>query len=760
MRFYISILLLCCFNISIAQQHDYIKYVNPLTGTAASTTASAKKHGMGTEEVANVIPAVGVPFGMTQWTPQTQLSETKCLPPYYYKSQKINGFRGTHWLSGSCTQDYGSFTIMPISGKLKTRAADYASTYHHEQEFSAPDYYRVVLDDSKITAELTGLARSGMMRFTPDADEDFYLLITPNSDKEKGYIHIDEERGEVSGYNPAYRIYQGLGQPAGFSGYFVIKFEKKLIKSGVYYGNQILGESTIQNKKDLGAYLGFKLKKGESLSIRIGTSFTSLENARENLHAEIKGWNFDVVRKESAAIWNKALGQINVESDIEKNKNIFYTAFYHSMQHPRLFNDVNGSYPKFAHQFENAQLKGANYYDDFSMWDIYRAQLPLFELLQPQKAGEFASSIIRKGDEGGWLPIFPCWNSYTGAMVGDHAMAFLASVYSKKIDGVDYQKAYSLMRQNAFQSPNEQDYKDGKGRRALGDYIKYGYIPLENTVPDAFHKNEQVSRTLEYAYDDYALATMAKGMNKSNDQYLLEKRAKNYVNVYDSTLHFVNGKDKAGSWNKDFNPDKKMTFITEGTPRQYGFYVPHDVPGLAKLMGGEDSLETALDSLFAKGEYWHGNEPGHQIPFMYNYTAAPYKTQIQVNKIRNEEYTDGIGGLSGNDDAGQMSAWYVFAALGFYPLDPVSNQYIITTPLFNKYQIKLTNGKMIKVSVIGNPEKNIYIQSIKLNGTDYSKGYFTYEQLMNGADLEFTLGESPNLNWAVDPENRPTSGLK
>ncbi len=759
MRSKFIVFLLCLSNIVYAQQKEFIDYVNPLTGTASSSTVSATKHGTGTESFANVIPAVGVPFGMTQWTPQTETSEKKCLAPYYYKNEKISGFRGTHWISGSCTQDYGSFTIMPISGKLQTKSTEYASGYSHENEVAAPNYYKVLLDHSQITAELTGLARSGMMRFTAGKDDDFHLLITPNSDEEKGFIKIDESKNEVVGYNPAYRIYQGNGKPAGFSGYFVIQFGKKHTNAGVYTGSQHSNELTISNKKDLGAFLKFDLKKGESLTIKIGTSFTSIDNARKNLASEIRTWDFDDVKQQAASVWNRALGKINVETDSTSHKNIFYTALYHSMQQPRLFNDVDGTYPKFAHDYENAINKGENYYDDFSMWDIYRAQLPLVELLQPRTAVDFANSIIKKGEQGNWLPIFPSWNNYTGAMIGDHASVFLTSVYAKNLYGVDYRKAYDLMRKNAFQTPDNQDYKDGKGRRALRDYIKYGYIPMENTVADAYHKNEQVSRTLEYAYDDYAVATMAKRMNKFTDAALLAKRAKNYVNVYDTTLNFVNGRYRDSTWVADFNPDKKISFITEGTSRQYGFYVPHDVQGLANLMGGTDSLETALDSLFAKDEHWHGNEPGHQIPFMYNYTKAPYKTQLAVNRIRREEYADGIGGLSGNDDAGQVSAWYVFAALGFYPLDPVSNQYILTTPLFKEASVLIGNRKRIDITVIGNPETDIYIQSVKLNGAEYPKGYITYEQLMKGAEIEFTLSAEPNPNWASSPENQPASGL-
>ncbi|HET8830086.1 MAG TPA: GH92 family glycosyl hydrolase, partial [Pelobium sp.] len=523
MRLKFLIFILCLSNIVYAQQKDFIDYVNPLFVPLSDTTAKDTiiKQEKETENLTNVIPAVGVPFGMTQWTPQTQTSEEKGLAPYLYKNEKINGFRGTHWSKGY-GKDYGSFTIMPISGNLKTNAQDYASAYSHKNEISAPNYYKVLLDDSQITAELTGLARSGMMRFTAGKDDDFYLLITPNSDQGKGFIQINASEKEIAGYNP---VYQMTGKPAGFSGYFVIQFKKKPTNAGVYHGGQQLKELSITNKKDLGAFLKFDLKKGESLTLKIGTSFTSIANARENLASEIRTWDFEAIREDAGRIWNSALGQINIETDRTKYKNIFYTSLYRTMQQPRLFNDVDGTYPKFSREHENGINSGANYYDDFLLDDTYSSQLPLIELLQPRTAVEFANSIVLKGEESNWLPIFPGWSGDTKTMVGDHASVFLASVYTKNLYGVAYRKAYDLMRKNAFQSPNAQEYEDGKGRRSLRDYIKYGYIPRVNAVQDTSYRTKHLELTLAYAYADYAVATMAKRMNNFVDYQLLAKRA-------------------------------------------------------------------------------------------------------------------------------------------------------------------------------------------------------------------------------------------
>jgi predicted alpha-1,2-mannosidase len=722
-----------------AQTKSLLPYVQPLTGTANSTTSAALKHGEGTERLANTIPAVGVPFAMTQWTPQTRTSEQKCLAPYYYKDEKLTGFRGTHWLSGSCTQDYGSVTVMPLTGHLQTLPNSFASLYSHKQETASPDYYRVQLNRYGITAEMTALARSSLLQFTVQKADSFFLLVMPNSDQQKGFVQVDAARQEISGYNPAHRIYQGWGQPAGFSGYFVVQVERPFSVKGTFSNGEVFTADSLGNRPQLGAYIGFKVRAGEKLRIRIGTSFTSIDAARRNLQSEISTWDLVAARRQCARVWEAALQQVQVEGQGAQQRRIFYTALYHSLQHPRLFNDADGAYPVFAHQYERDQLKEGSYYDDFSMWDIYRAQLPLLEILMPDKVNDMAASLVRKGQQGGWLPIFPCWNSYTGAMIGDHSTAFIASAWLKGINRYDGDAAYALMRRNAFETPSRAEYVDGKGRRALPAYLQYGYIPLEDSVPDAFHKKEQVSRTLEYAYDDYALAMMAKALGKEDDHAILMQRAGNYRQVFDTASGFVRGRYANGSWHTPFFPDRKMSFITEGTPRQYTFYVPHDIPGLAALMGGTQRLESALDSLFEKGEYWHGNEPGHQIPFLYNYTASPWKTQREVQRILGSEYADGPGGLSGNDDAGQMSAWYVFAAMGLYPVDPVSGNYALCTPLFNRVTLQLAGNKKTVIRVHRKGARAGHIDRVLWNGVRLDSLFIAHQQLVKGGNLDIWL---------------------
>ena len=733
-----------------ANAQDVVQYVQPLAGTAASTTAASLKHGGGTELNANTIPAVGLPFGMTQYTPQTRLSETKCQPPYFYQDNVINGFRATHWLSGSCTQDYGSFTVMPITGRLKTKAERYGTKFSHEEEVTAPNYYKVSLPAYHLDAEITSTLRAGMMQFTANKADSLYLLIMPNSDQGQGFVKVDPEKGEIWGYNPAHRIYQGWGKPAGFSGYFYIKVDRAALSSGTFSEDKVFTSNTIRDQKDIGAYLGFKVNEGDKLRIRIGTSFSSLEGARRNLQAEISNWDFTALVAKNKQVWQQALGQIKVETPVVKDKRIFYTALYHTMQHPRLFNDIDGTYPEFAGDYQLKKLVKGNYYDDFSMWDIYRAQLPLFELLRPGLINDCVRSMILKGQQGGWLPIFPCWNSYTAAMIGDHGTSFIASAYTKGIRSYDVKEAYRLMRQNAFDTPDHEDYINGKGRRALNSYLKYGYIPMEDSVADAFHKREQVSRTLEYAYNDYALAMVAKGLGKSADYTALVSRSMNYRNVFDPEVKMMRGRYINKSWYKPFRAHAKESYITEGTPQQYTFYVPQDVPGLSKLMGGASELEKSLDLLFDKQEYWHGNEPGHQIPFMYNFTSSPWKTHLRVKEILADEYSDGPGGLSGNDDAGQMSAWYVFASLGFYPLDPVSNNYTFTAPLFNSITIGLPDSKTLQIVTHKKSKDSGYITSVKWNGRIYHKNYLTYEKLMQGGKIEVELQDEPDTTWGIN----------
>lgn len=729
-------------------QQQVVRYVQPLAGTAASTTPAAQRHSeASSEQFANTIPAVAPPFAMTQWTPQTRKGEEKCVAPYYYADSLINGFRASHWLSGSCTQDYGSFTVMPVSGTLADALKDAQSSFSHAEKAIGPDYYEVKLVKYNLKVAITGTARAGIMQVEALADDSVYFLISSNSDEAQGIIQINDD-GSVSGRNPVHRIYQGWGEYAGFDGHLHLTAEKQAAVSGAFNSGKVINSNKSHGDGNQGVFIGFYLAKGERILLKMGTSFTGVAGAQKNLAREITGWDIAAVRTETRQIWEAALGQVQIKTSDDKHKRVFYTGLYHALQHPRLFNDVDGTYPVFAAKNRLA-TDTVDYYDDFSMWDIYRAQLPLLEILKPQLVKNLVTSLIIKGESGGWLPIFPCWNSYTAAMIGDHSTSVIASAYLKGIISHDADKAYSLMYRNAFEVADSIDYHDGKGRRALDSYLTYGYIPMEDSVPVAFHKKEQVSRTLEYAYNDYAVAMMAGLLGKGADHQQLLRRAGNYKKVFDREVGMVRGKYKDGSWYTPFNPDAREPYITEGSPRQYTFYVPQDIPGLAKIMGGQAVLEKSLDELFDKGHYWHGNEPGHQIPFLYNYTKAPWKTQERVHQILEEEYSDGPGGLSGNDDAGQMSAWYIFAALGFYPIDPISGNYLLTSPLYEAYDINLSEGRQLKVRCDHSPAENPYIQDVVLNGQRLIRNFITYQEIRSGGILEIKLGKNPNKTWGI-----------
>jgi predicted alpha-1,2-mannosidase len=449
------------------------------------------------------------------------------------------------------------------------------------------------------------------------------------------------------------------------------------------------------------------------------------------------------LRKETEEIWEKTLGKVEVKGGSEEDKIKFYTALYHCYQLPRIASDVDGSYQGFAEDTLIHKTDGFDYYDDFSMWDTYRALHPLMTILEPVRSLDMVKSLVLKAEQGGWMPIFPAWASYTAAMIGDHVCTMISDAYINGIRDFNIETAYTYMRKNAFETPERAEYIDGKGRRALKSYLQYGYIPLEDSVRDAFHQREQVSRTLEYALDDYALAQVAKKLGKKDDYNILIKRSDNYRNIFDVTTGYVRGRYANGSWYEPFNPNVKASFITEGTPFQYTWYVPQDVPGLMKLMGGKEAYMKKLNEFFDKGYYWHGNETDQQAPFMFAMGGMPSKTQYWTHKINREEYGTGPGGLSGNEDAGQMSAWLVCSMLGFYPVCPASGQYIITTPAFDEITIKLQDGKVFSGKSVGLSENNYYIKSVTKDGKIFESNYLTHKDIVNGSKFVFQITDKP-----------------
>ncbi|WP_263378132.1 GH92 family glycosyl hydrolase [Granulicella paludicola] len=718
---------------------------------------------IGTANEGQTFPSTAPPFAMTQWTPQTRAGNIKCVPPYYFAETRLQGFRASHFLSGSCTQDYGSMTVMPISlpagadPTLKLTPDARASAFDRASEHATPFHYSVTLADYGIDADLTGTTRSGILRFRFNKPGQSLLLIESNAPHNEGTLHIDLAAQEITVVTPVRRIYAGSGRPGGFSGNFTLRFDHPFRIGGTWAGKTAHPGSTDQSGTAdglPGAYIAFDLKPGDTVTARVGNSFTNLDEARHNLASEIPGWDFDRVVSQTRSAWDKALNAIQIDAP-DTQKHIFYTAMYHAMQLPRVLSDVSGTYPTFASGGPDATQRPAVsnakdyvYYDDYSLWDTFRAVHPLFTLIEPTRERDMVRSLIAKGDAGGFLPIYPAWSNYTSEMIGDHADAVIVDAWAKGIRDFDLDDAYRLMRHNATASPATHDlYLDGRGRRGLESYLKYGYIPLEDTIPDAFHKNEQVSRTLEYAYDDALVGTIAKALHKVDDEALFAKRAQNYRNVIDPSVGFARGRHADGTWVTPFEPLKPATYVTEALPIQYTFFVLQDIPGLIDLLGGKQPFIVKLDELFDGKFYDHGNEPSHHIAYLYDHADAAWKTQLRVRNVADSVYKNTPDGIAGNDDCGQISAWYIFSALGFYPVTPGTPNYEIGTPLVDSATLNLPSGKHLRIEARGASSGLTYIQSATLNGKPLTTYYLTQDQLTSGGTLIFKMSATPNKSW-------------
>jgi predicted alpha-1,2-mannosidase len=550
------------------------------------------------------------------------------------------------------------------------------------------------------------------------------------------------QRNEVVGNSPVTRIYAGDGQPAGFSGYFVVAsdhaFQVVKDKASSLMQTRILFRDVVP---------------GVPVIVKIGSSFVSVEEARHNLESEIPNWDFDAVEKQSKQVWEDALGRIEIREDSPDRKT-FYTALYHSLLAPRTYSDVSGTYPEFAGNQRTQHADGYVYYSDYSIWDTFRALHPLLTIIDIDHDRDMVRSLVEMGEQGGYLPIYPVWNSYTSEMDGDHAVAIIGDAYLKGIGGFDPAEAYQLMRRNALETPSIDLYRDGRGRRALESYLKYGFIPLEDPVQDAYHKKEQVSRTLDYAYDDFVISEVARKLGKTEDAEIFRKRADNYKNVIDPKIGFTRGRHADGRWDSPFDPAKETYYLTEGTPYQYTFFVLEDIPGLIQWVGGRKVFLSKLDELFEKGYYEHGNEPSHHISYLYNYAGEAWKTQERVQKIL-KTYKDCTDGLPGNDDAGQMSAWYVLSALGLYQVTPGIPQFEVTSPHFDNIVLHLPNGRKLRITAPGATKGAHFIQAATLNGKPLQVASVQYSDIMAGGELVFHLSTTPNKSWPMPLEKIP-----
>ena len=690
--------------------------LNTMVGTAPANTKTAGLFGKGSEEHGQTLPAVLAPNGQNFWTPQTRDTEKKCLAPYYYTDSLFQGIRNSHWIVGGCTQDYGSFTLAALTGQLRLRPEERATLFTHADEISHPHYYAVRLPHEHLKIELTGSSHTAIFRITPEQDGPVHIVLNHNSDKGEGFLKIDNQEKTIYGYNPVHRIYQGWGEPAGFCGHYLLQAYDEIADFGI---------------DSLCAWFTFNGKAHEPIILKAATSFTTKEGAVNNFAAEAEAHDFDSMMENLARQWTARLHTIDVEDQDTARVNQFYGALYRCSFLPREMSDVDGNYPKFADGTpltpDSSFLPPHKFYGDFSMWDTYRAVHPLYNLIAPQQSADMMQTLVTMYDQGGWLPIFPCWNSYTAAMIGDHCSVALADAYVKGIRDFNVGKAYEAMRKNAFETPaSYEEYKNGMGRRALASYLKYGYIPLEDGVKEAYHQEEQTSRTLEYAFDDFAVAQMAKALGKDLDYKELMRRSENWRNVINPKTGYCDGrhmpkqiskkKSDGGLFEDNLDFIHRKPYITEGAICHYTWYVPHNVEGLIEMQGGPQKFEAKLDSMFTEGRYWHGNEPCHQIAYLYDFIGKREKTIDRVAHILDTEYNDTPGGLSGNDDAGQMSAWYIFSSIGFYPVCPATDRYMLSAPRFQRITLHPDGGRPFVITPSSFPQDRHFITHSEIIG--------------------------------------------
>lgn len=734
-----------------ATAEDLVECVNPLIGTDSSYELSN----------GNTYPSVSMPFGMTAWTPQT--AEERWI--YTYQADSIQGLRATHqpspWIS-----DYGHFTLMPMVGILTADGRDRASAFSHDNEEASPHYYRVRLDRYDVTAEITPTMRCSFIRFTfPKSDSSFVLLDAHPGGAD---IKILPSENKIVGYT---RSNTG-GTPENFACYFVAVFDKPFERHYTWSENGIDSGSVEDEGEPAGAIVGFKTQVRETIQVRIGTSFISTEQAERNLRNEIGDSTFDEAKDNARKAWEEELNKIQIEGCSDEQRIVFYTSFYRCLLFPRVWYEIDEQGQPFHFSPYDGKIHPGFMYTDTGFWDTFRAVFPFFTILYPDRDSEIIQGLLNAYDEGGW---FPKWMSpgYRDSMIGTHVASIIADAYFKGIREFDVDKAYEAMMKDAMVKSNQ----GGRGRVGIEFFKNLGYVPADKV-------REATSRTLEFAYDDFCVSKMAQALDNKEDYELFTDRALNYQNVFDPATGFMRGRNHDGSWIEPFSPIEWGGAYTEGCAWQYLWSVQHDVQGLIDLMGGRDAFVKKLDALFSTpsdfevgsygrvihemremarakmGQYAHGNEPVHHVIYLYNYAGQPWKTQRLVRKVLNELYGPGPDGLCGDEDNGQMSAWYLFSALGFYPVCPGEPYYVIGSPIFNKATVHLPDDRKFVVIAHNNSESNMFIQSAKLSGEEHTRTWISHSSITNGGQLELVMGPRPNKKWGIRAEDTPFSLTK
>jgi predicted alpha-1,2-mannosidase len=732
---------------------------------------------IGTGGHGHCYPGASVPFGAVQLSPDTFNDNWDWCSGYHRSDTSIMGFSHTH-LSGTGCGDLLDFLVMPGTGNAKifpgprsNPDSGYRSRFSHDDEVATPGYYSVLLKDYGIRAEMTATERAGMHRYTFPATDAAYIILDLNhSYLTSGLSSV--QLAELS--NPAPGTLMGGHRTSAWGknreAFFALEVSRKPDRIDFYQNDQLIPRPTDRLAgPNLKCVMHFKTHANEAILVKTGISGVSKEGASRNLRVEMPGWDFDSIHDRARSSWTQQIGKIDITTANEDHKRIFYTALYHLSLGPTLFDDVDGRYRGMDSQIHKLAA-GQHNYTTFSLWDTYRAAHPAYTLMEQDRVPDFANTLIRMAEQSpAGMPVWPLQGTETGTMTGYHSAAVIAEAIHKGFPGIAQDRAYAAMMKRAMVD----DY------RGLGYYRKLGFIPANK-------ESESVSKTFEYCYDDWAIAHVAKTLGKPADASMLVARSTNYKLYFDASISFMRPKLDDGTWTDSwngssteaFNPIdlghwKKWRDYTESNAWQTTFAVQHDPSGLIALFGGRELFLKKLDELFTTsptlpadappdiagmvGQYAHGNEPSHHIAYLYVYAGAPYKTQARVRSLMETMYAAQPDGMQGNEDVGQMSAWYILSALGFYPVDAVSGNYILGSPLFERATVHLGKGKMLEIEVLRNDPSEAYIQTFTINGTPQQRAWFNHSEIAQGAKLTFQMGPEPNLAFATDPATAPPS---
>ena len=747
------LLSICCLGCALwAQAKDFTQYVNPLMGTLSSFELST----------GNTYPAIARPWGMNFWTPQTGKMGDGWQ--YVYTANKIRGFKQTHqpspWIN-----DYGQFSIMPVTGKPEFDEDKRASWFSHKGEIALPYYYKVYLAEYDVVTEFTPTERAVLFRFTFPENENSYVVV--DAFDKGSYIKIIPEQNKIIGYTTR----NSGGVPDNFKNYFVIEFDKPFSYQASVADSALVENQSEQTAGHAGAIIGFKTRKGEIVHARVASSFISFEQADRNLK-ELGSDSFETLVQKGQDAWNQVLGKIEVDGGNLDQYRTFYSCLYRSVLFPRAFFEFDEAGNPVHYSPYNGEVLPGYMYTDTGFWDTFRCLFPFLNLMYPSVNKQIQEGLINTYKESGF---FPEWVSpgHRGCMIGNNSASILTDAYLKGIKVDDVTTLYEGLIHG---TKNVHPEVSSTGRLGYEYYNELGYVPYDVKI------NENTARTLEYAYDDWCIYQMAKALNRPKKELkLFADRAMNYKNVFDKESLLMRGRNKDGQFQAPFSPLKWGDAFTEGNSWHYSWSVFHDPQGLIDLMGGEKVFVEMLDSVFIvpplfddsyygqviheiremtvmnMGNYAHGNQPIQHMIYMYNYAGQPWKAQYWLRQVMNRMYTSGPDGYCGDEDNGQTSAWYVFSALGFYPVCPGTDEYVLGAPLFKKATLHFENGNSLVIDAANNNSENMYIESLRLDGNAYTKNYLKHGDLLKGGVLKFDMGSKPNLQRGTQVEDYPYS---